>query len=42
VRLIDERFALHERRAAKIAGLITRQPQTAYGRSASDSVGYAR
>jgi glyoxylase-like metal-dependent hydrolase (beta-lactamase superfamily II) len=30
VRLIDERFALHERRAAKIAGLIAERPLTAY------------
>jgi glyoxylase-like metal-dependent hydrolase (beta-lactamase superfamily II) len=30
VTLIDERFALHERRAAKIAGLIAERPQTAY------------
>jgi glyoxylase-like metal-dependent hydrolase (beta-lactamase superfamily II) len=29
-RLIDERFALHERRAAKIAGLIASEPATAY------------
>jgi glyoxylase-like metal-dependent hydrolase (beta-lactamase superfamily II) len=29
-RLIDERFALHERRAAKIAGLISEHPMTAY------------
>jgi glyoxylase-like metal-dependent hydrolase (beta-lactamase superfamily II) len=29
-RLIDERFALHERRAAKIAGLIAERPMTAY------------
>jgi glyoxylase-like metal-dependent hydrolase (beta-lactamase superfamily II) len=29
-RLIDERFALHERRAAKIAGLIAERPLTAY------------
>jgi glyoxylase-like metal-dependent hydrolase (beta-lactamase superfamily II) len=28
--LIDERFALHERRAAKIAGLIAERPMTAY------------
>jgi glyoxylase-like metal-dependent hydrolase (beta-lactamase superfamily II) len=28
--LIDERFAMHERRAAKIAGLIAERPQTAY------------
>jgi glyoxylase-like metal-dependent hydrolase (beta-lactamase superfamily II) len=28
--LIDERFAMHERRAAKIAGLIAGRPQTAY------------
>jgi glyoxylase-like metal-dependent hydrolase (beta-lactamase superfamily II) len=30
VALIDERFAMHERRAAKIAGLIAERPQTAY------------
>jgi glyoxylase-like metal-dependent hydrolase (beta-lactamase superfamily II) len=30
VRLIDERFALHERRANKIAGLIEAQPSSAY------------
>jgi glyoxylase-like metal-dependent hydrolase (beta-lactamase superfamily II) len=30
VALIDERFAMHERRAAKIAGLIADHPQTAY------------
>ena len=30
VRLIDERFALHERRAAKIGGLIAEHPMTAY------------
>ena len=30
VRLIDERFALHERRAAKIGGLIAEGPMTAY------------
>jgi glyoxylase-like metal-dependent hydrolase (beta-lactamase superfamily II) len=30
VGLIDERFAMHERRAAKIAGLIAERPQTAY------------
>jgi glyoxylase-like metal-dependent hydrolase (beta-lactamase superfamily II) len=30
VRLIDERFALHERRAAKIGGLIAERPMTAY------------
>jgi glyoxylase-like metal-dependent hydrolase (beta-lactamase superfamily II) len=30
VSLIDERFAMHERRAAKIAGLIADRPQTAY------------
>jgi glyoxylase-like metal-dependent hydrolase (beta-lactamase superfamily II) len=30
VALIDERFAMHERRAAKIAGLIADRPQTAY------------
>jgi glyoxylase-like metal-dependent hydrolase (beta-lactamase superfamily II) len=29
-KLIDERFALHERRAAKIAGLIAERPLTAY------------
>jgi glyoxylase-like metal-dependent hydrolase (beta-lactamase superfamily II) len=29
-RLIDERFALHERRAAKIGGLIAERPLTAY------------
>jgi glyoxylase-like metal-dependent hydrolase (beta-lactamase superfamily II) len=29
-KLIDERFALHERRAAKIAGLIAARPMTAY------------
>jgi glyoxylase-like metal-dependent hydrolase (beta-lactamase superfamily II) len=29
-RLIDDRFALHERRAAKIAGLIAERPMTAY------------
>jgi glyoxylase-like metal-dependent hydrolase (beta-lactamase superfamily II) len=28
--LIDERFALHERRATKIAGLIAERPLTAY------------
>jgi glyoxylase-like metal-dependent hydrolase (beta-lactamase superfamily II) len=28
--LIDERFAMHERRARKIAGLIAEQPSTAY------------
>ena len=28
--LIDERFGMHERRAAKIAGLVAAQPQTAY------------
>jgi glyoxylase-like metal-dependent hydrolase (beta-lactamase superfamily II) len=28
--LIDERFALHERRAAKIAGLIAERPMTVY------------
>ena len=28
--LIDERFRMHERRAAKIAGLVAGQPQTAY------------
>jgi hypothetical protein len=30
VQLIDDRFALHERRAAKIAGLIAERPLTAY------------
>jgi glyoxylase-like metal-dependent hydrolase (beta-lactamase superfamily II) len=30
VELIDERFRMHERRAAKIAGLIGERPQTAY------------
>jgi glyoxylase-like metal-dependent hydrolase (beta-lactamase superfamily II) len=30
VKLIDERFALHERRAAKIAGLIADKPMSAY------------
>ncbi len=30
VGLIEERFAMHERRAAKIAGLIAERPQTAY------------
>jgi glyoxylase-like metal-dependent hydrolase (beta-lactamase superfamily II) len=30
VELIDERFRMHERRAAKIAGLIAERPQTAY------------
>ena len=30
VSLIDERFALHERRANKIAGLIEEQPRSAY------------
>ena len=29
-KLIDERFALHERRAAKIGGLIAERPLTAY------------
>ena len=29
-KLIDERFALHERRAAKIGGLIAEKPMTAY------------
>ena len=29
-RLIDERFALHERRAAKIGGLIAERPSSAY------------
>ena len=28
--LIDERFALHERRANKIGGLIEEQPRSAY------------
>ena len=28
--LIDERFALHERRARKIAGLIAEQPRSAH------------
>jgi hypothetical protein len=28
--LIDERFRLHERRAAKIGGLIAERPRTAY------------
>jgi glyoxylase-like metal-dependent hydrolase (beta-lactamase superfamily II) len=28
--LIDERFAMHERRAAKIAGLIAERPRTAH------------
>ena len=28
--LIDERFRLHERRAAKLAGLIAERPRTAY------------
>ena len=28
--LIDERFALHERRARKIGGLIAERPRTAY------------
>jgi glyoxylase-like metal-dependent hydrolase (beta-lactamase superfamily II) len=30
VKLIDERFALHERRAAKIGGLIAERPMSAY------------
>jgi len=30
VKLIDERFALHERRAAKIGGLIAEKPMSAY------------
>ena len=30
VALIDERFRMHERRAAKIAGLIAERPRTAY------------
>ena len=30
VTLIDERFALHERRAEKIHGLIAERPRTAY------------
>ncbi len=30
VALIDERFALHERRAAKLAGLVRERPRTAY------------
>ena len=30
VKLIDERFAQHERRANKIAGLIEEQPRSAY------------
>jgi glyoxylase-like metal-dependent hydrolase (beta-lactamase superfamily II) len=30
VSLIDERFAMHERRAAKIAGLIAERPRSAY------------
>ena len=30
VKLIDERFALHERRAAKIGGLIAEKPLSAY------------
>jgi glyoxylase-like metal-dependent hydrolase (beta-lactamase superfamily II) len=29
-KLIDDRFALHERRAAKIAGLVAQHPMTAY------------
>ena len=29
-KLIDERFALHERRAAKIGGLVADHPMTAY------------
>ena len=28
--MIDERFALHRRRAEKLAGLIAEQPRTAY------------
>ena len=28
--LIDERFAMHERRARKIRGLLAEQPQTAH------------
>src|SRR3954449_788476 len=30
VKLIDERFALHERRAPKIGGLIQERPRSAY------------
>jgi glyoxylase-like metal-dependent hydrolase (beta-lactamase superfamily II) len=30
VALIDERFALHERRARKIAGLLAERPRSAY------------
>jgi glyoxylase-like metal-dependent hydrolase (beta-lactamase superfamily II) len=30
VALVDERFALHERRAAKLAGLIVERPRSAY------------
>jgi len=30
VALIDERFRMHERRAAKILGLIAEQPRTAH------------
>jgi hypothetical protein len=30
VKLIDDRFALHERRARKIGGLIDEQPRSAY------------
>ena len=30
VALIDERLAMHERRAAKLADLIAQQPRTAY------------
>jgi hypothetical protein len=30
VSLIDERFAMHERRAGKIAGLLAERPLTAY------------
>jgi glyoxylase-like metal-dependent hydrolase (beta-lactamase superfamily II) len=30
LRLIDERFAMHERRARKIGGLIAEHPMTAY------------
>jgi hypothetical protein len=30
VALIDERFALHRRRAAKLRGLIDERPRTAY------------
>ena len=35
VKLIDERFALHERRAAKIGGLIAERPHDARTRSRS-------